>query len=237
MIIGDGMLATAFLKAGINTDHHIIFASGVSNSLETDPNEFKRESDLLLSYSRNNEKLVYFSTVSIFDPSLYKNPYIQHKLNIEKIIRDNFSKYLIIRLPIVVGKSNNTNTLTNFLYLSLINNLPFNLYLNATRYLIDLDDAVRLSSLIILKTEGNQTINLVLDNKISAADIVMMLSEITGKQGNYNMISEGADYDVDHRPFKELMGKEQFKIDQEKYIFNLLNKYYRTDEKNYSKSL
>jgi len=228
MVVGDGMLATAFLKAAINTDNNLIFASGVSNSMEREPGEFKRETDLLLSYSKTRLRLVYFSTVSIFDPSLAKYPYILHKLNIEKIIQDNFSKYFIIRLPIVIGKSNNPNTLTNFFYLSLINNHPFRLYLNATRYLIDLDDVVKLSSLIIQKTEDNQILNLVLDNKISAVELVMMLSEITGKQGNYNMIPEGSDYNVDYLYFKELIGEEQFKIDRKKYTFNLLNKYYRT---------
>ncbi|MCK9398789.1 MAG: NAD-dependent epimerase/dehydratase family protein [Bacteroidales bacterium] len=226
MVVGNGMLATAFIKAGINTDYHIIFASGVSNSFEKDPGEFNKETDLLLSYKQTGSRLVYFSTVSIYDPSLSGNPYIQHKLNIEKIIKDGFSKYLIIRLPNVVGRSNNPNTLTNFFYLSLINDRPFNLYLNASRYLIDLEDVVRLTSLVIQKAKDNQKINLVLDNKMSVPKIVKMLSEITGKRAIYKMIAEGSDYEIDDSPAKKIIGTEQFRIDPEEYNFHLLSKYY-----------
>jgi nucleoside-diphosphate-sugar epimerase len=237
MIIGDGMLATAFKKAGINTDQHIIFASGVSNSLETDPNEFKRESDLLLSYSGNREKLVYFSTVSIYDDSLSRSPYIRHKLNIEKIILEYFSRYLIIRLPIVVGKSENPHTLTNFLYLSLINNQPVKLHLYATRYLIDLDDVVKLTSHVIKKLNENKVLNLVLDNKISVASLFSLLSIVTGKTGNYIFIPEGSDYNIDNSNARELIGNEHFAIDPDQYITTLLIKYYGTDVKNFPESL
>jgi nucleoside-diphosphate-sugar epimerase len=227
MVVGDGMLATAFLKAGINTEHHIIFASGVSNSKETDTNEFKKEIDLLMGYSESGSKLVYFSTASIFDPSLTNSPYIIHKQNIEKIIRDNFLKHLIIRLPNVVGKSDNPNTLTNFLYLSLVNETRFNLYLHATRYLIDIDDVVKFTSVIIQKTKNNQSINLALNNKIPVYEIYRILTEITGKKGNYKEVAEGSDFEIDTSQAMEIIGKEQFLVTPEEYTLKVLKKYYK----------
>ena len=151
MIVGDGMLASAFQRAGAHDWDPVIFASGVSNSLEKDFTEYQKETDLLLNYSKLDKMLVYFSTVSIFDPSLSSNPYIHHKLKIEKIIDDRFGKYLIIRLPIVVGKSSNPHTLTNFLYRSIMNGDHFRLFQYATRYLIDLDDVVRFTEILISK--------------------------------------------------------------------------------------
>ena len=46
MIIGNGLLAKAFIEYK-NNDEIVIFASGVSNSLEEKQSEFKRETDLL----------------------------------------------------------------------------------------------------------------------------------------------------------------------------------------------
>ena len=198
MVVGDGMIASAFIKAGADNWPCIIFASGVSNSMETEHSEYLKEENLLNSYSDLNQRLVYFSTVSVFDPSLAGNPYILHKLKLEQIIEDKFKSFLIVRLPIVVGRSTNKHTLTNFLYNSLVRGDKFYIYQNASRYLLDLDDVVRLTSILIEKTTSNQKINLVFDDKVSVIEIVEILKKISGKNGNYEIIPAGSDYKIDN---------------------------------------
>jgi nucleoside-diphosphate-sugar epimerase len=226
MIVGDGMLASAYELAGAKNWDQIIFASGVSNSLEKDPGEFQKEIDLLLMYAELDKTLVYFSTVSIFDHSLASNPYIRHKIKIEKVIEHRFNKYLIIRLPIVVGKSANPHTLTNFLFQSIITGNPFRLFQHATRYLIDLDDVVRFTRILISKSGSRSKVNLVLNNKMHVPEILELLSALTGKRGNYELIPEGSDYEIDNSAAIQLIGKDELTVDAKKYNFSVLKKYY-----------
>ena len=54
MIVGNGLIASSFIKH--DNDDVIIFASGVSNSLETNQDKFDREIDLLKSYMNIRDK-------------------------------------------------------------------------------------------------------------------------------------------------------------------------------------
>jgi nucleoside-diphosphate-sugar epimerase len=115
MIVGNGLIAKAFYDNYANRDDVLIFASGVSNSSNIDPKEFIREKTLLKSFLTERKKIVYFSTCSIEDPSLENSPYILHKLEMEELVK-GVNDYLIFRLPQLAGKTDNPNTLLNFLY-------------------------------------------------------------------------------------------------------------------------
>lgn len=105
MIVGTGDIA----KVLKDNDNHTYFASGVSNSLETNPILFNRERDLLMNTHTNNT-LVYFSTLSIYSK---KSPYTKHKLAMEELIKKRFPNYIILRLGnITWGK--NPNTFINY---------------------------------------------------------------------------------------------------------------------------
>ena len=109
MIVGNGDIASVLP----DRSDLLFFASGVSNSQETDESEYQREIDLLYRWERMNEglQLVYFSTLAIFY-SLTR--YTQHKLQMEERIRYIFPQYTIIRLGnITWGK--NPHTLINYL--------------------------------------------------------------------------------------------------------------------------
>src|SRR5437868_6944217 len=106
MIIGNGLIART-LSDYKNDDSIIIFASGVSNSGEIKKEEYEREKKLLNQQKNKNKLLVYFSTCSVFDPSLSDSHYIIHKKEIESILENNFENYLLIRLPILIGKTSN----------------------------------------------------------------------------------------------------------------------------------
>ena len=90
MVIGNGLLAKKM--SSFNGDNNIlIFASGVSNSKETNHNEYKRELDLLKTFLGTEKKLIYFSTCSVLMDCQSISDYIEHKKNIEGYIRNNFS--------------------------------------------------------------------------------------------------------------------------------------------------
>lgn len=105
MIIGNGTIA----KAVKDREDWIIFASGVSNSLETRESEFKREFDLLMDQDPMMH-IVYFSTLSIF---YNVNRYTQHKKMMEEVIKGRFRTYTIVRLGNPVF-GENTNHLIPF---------------------------------------------------------------------------------------------------------------------------
>ena len=90
MIIGNGTIASVLPER----DDLLFFASGVSNSQETNEKEYQREIDLLLSQDKSKH-IVYFSTLSLFYNS---TRYVQHKKYIEELIKKKFKHYTIMRL-------------------------------------------------------------------------------------------------------------------------------------------
>lgn len=115
MIVGNGLLASAFSPEWVSTHNAVLFASGVSNSHESQPEAFQREADLLSSHlERCSGAFIYFSTCSISDPDRAASFYAKHKLAMERRVAQH-PEHLILRLPQVVGRTSNPNTLTNFL--------------------------------------------------------------------------------------------------------------------------
>ena len=111
MIVGRGLIANLFTDSDRNDI--VFFASGVSNSLETRPEEFKREENLINeTISENSEKIfVYFSTCSIYDSSKTGSDYVLHKLKMEQLIKQSCEKYLILRVSNAVGSGGNRSCL------------------------------------------------------------------------------------------------------------------------------
>lgn len=91
MIIGNGNIA----KAIDDNDKFLFFTSGVADFNCVDEKQFQREKDLLFIQSKK-QHLVYFSSLAIYYNN--DNKYIQHKKNMEEIIRNNFHIYTIVRL-------------------------------------------------------------------------------------------------------------------------------------------
>ena len=143
MIVGNGLIATAFKKKYIDNGKNVIFASGVSNSLETDPLKFSREKKLLTNTILNypDKQIIYFSTILIG----YKdNSYYRHKEDMEELIKKTSKYYIIFRIPQLIGEKGNNNTIINYLVNTIKNKNEFNVYGNVKRAIIDVDDIVNL---------------------------------------------------------------------------------------------
>lgn len=111
MIVGNGDLYEA-LKDTLRAadDRFIFFASGVSNSSETDKDEFFRERRLLLSQDETKH-LVYFSSLDTFTKN---SPYYDHKKHQESLVKSVFANYTIIRLGNITWGKNPHTFINNY---------------------------------------------------------------------------------------------------------------------------
>jgi hypothetical protein len=111
MIIGRGDIASAIADVpSLDCPDRIYFASGVSNSQESDAAAYEREAALLMQQDFTKH-LIYFGSLSVF----YANTrYTQHKRTMEALIRTHFARYTIMRLGII-DWGTNPHTLINYL--------------------------------------------------------------------------------------------------------------------------
>lgn len=202
MIVGNGLIANA-LESYKSSNEVIIFASGVSNSAENNLDNFLREEKLLLDQVNKEGILIYFSTCSIFDSTIKHSKYVLHKLKMEQLIESHFKKYVILRLPTLIGKTGNSNTFFNTFIRKLIAAEELIIYNKATRYLLDVDDLPWIVDLMI-NQKTNLKINVVFNNKASVLEIVKYLHQQLNSNSIIKEIETGDDFTVDNSKFIEM---------------------------------
>jgi len=145
MVIGKGMIGKRF-GSYENDDRFVIFASGVSNSKNRIAAAYNREIQLLNQTieEQKDKTIVYFSTCSLYDPEEQRSPYVVHKKQVEDIIRSKCKRFCIFRVSNLVGRSGNPNTVLNFFVYHIRNQINFDLWSNASRNLVDIDDMFRI---------------------------------------------------------------------------------------------
>jgi nucleoside-diphosphate-sugar epimerase len=225
MIYGNGLIASSLSKVFIDDDIFSIFAAGVSNSSEKRSIEFLREKEKLLRIMDLDKHLVYFSTCSIYDQTLLDDPYVSHKLEMESICK-NASLYSIFRLPQVVGRTDNPNTLTNYLFNAISSNSNFKIWLKASRVLIDVDDVASIVAYMLgLRLVNNSTINISHSNSSSVIEIVEIFESLLGIKANYDLINKGASYAIECSVSTDVAKRLLIDFD-ERYTKRLIHKYY-----------
>ncbi len=195
MIVGNGMIARAMRN--IDNNNLLIFASGVSNSLETDKKAYEREYNLLKEVVSKfpDKKLIYFSTCSIYDAYRQQDMYVSFKLKIESFIKNNVSKYIIFRVGNIVATGGNPGNLINFLTTSIVSNMKFTLFIGARRLLIDIKDVVKLVELYqsIFK---NKIVDLYYPYQYSVFEIVRTIEKIYGIKGQYVLVKKETKFEL-----------------------------------------
>lgn len=228
MIVGIGLIANNFRLNYAQYHNVCIHAAGVSNSHCNDAHEFERERQCLnesLQKSKSLDCFVYFSTCSVYDPELQKTSYVQHKLEMEKLVASH-SRYLILRLPHVAGRSFNTHTLLNFLHARISQSELFQLWAGAYRNIIDVDDVARLTASLIQNVFArNMIVNMAAPSSYSILDIVKSLELTLGKSAIYELINSESKYEIDISKLKNLIGECWLNFD-DNYLENVINKYY-----------
>jgi nucleoside-diphosphate-sugar epimerase len=209
MIIGDGLIARSF-DTSSRFHNYVIFASGVSFSGETSKTNFDKEVNLLdcLLATYPNKKLIYFSTCSVASKKI--TPYILHKLNTESYIRSHARDFLILRLPNVVGNSNNNNLLVNHFYNSLMNDYDVTINTDCLRHLLDVKDIPFLVD-VLSKHYNNTAINVAFNNAINLETLLTYLEIIANKKfKKINKVQSGIDYIIDNSEFVSYISKYNF---------------------------
>lgn len=230
MIIGNGLLAQAFRPRFQSRDDVLVFASGVSNSRETDPEEFARERNMLtaaLEQARQQrQQLVYFSSCSIADPDLANAPYVQHKQAQEQLVADGADQYAIFRLPQVVGRIDNPHTLTNYLYQTIASGDVFHVWTKARRNLIDVDDVAAIGERLLQRGDAaNRVTNIACPFSVAILDLVRVFEQVMNRRAYFDQIDSGGSYAIDVSLAMAAAADSGIVIDDH-YIHNLIRKYY-----------
>ncbi len=227
MVIGNGMIAKRF-SAYAEDSQWLVFASGVSHSLSVSEEEFQREENLLREAinGNKNKTLVYFSTCSIYDPSLHHSAYVLHKLAMEQLIRENAPSYTIFRVSNPVGKTNNYHTVLNFFVEHIRNQLFFTVWKYASRNLIDIDDMFIICRQIMQSGTGqNKIVNVANPVNYPVITIVEAIENYLEQKGNFMLAEKGNSPLIDTSEIQPLFHELNIEFGQH-YLQALLQKYF-----------
>ena len=225
MIIGNGLIANLFREK--DRENVVFFASGVSNSLETEKSAFLREENLLRkTLEENPEKIfIYFSTCSIYDSSKNGSFYVNHKLRMEQIVEELSRNFLILRVSNAVGKGGNPNLLMNYLVNAFHQEKEITVHTLATRNLIDADDIKNITLKFINENILNKIINVAYLENFSTSEILEILEKYFNKSAKKSFVKSGQSYLISI-PEVESYFTENNLTNKEAYLCRILDRYY-----------
>lgn len=201
MIIGRGLVATAFVDGWQKDETTVIVAAGVSNSAETERAAFEREDRMLdeVLARKELERVVYFGSCAVGNPAERQTPYLQHKARMEaRILSD--SRGQVFRLPQVVGEGGNPHTLTNFLRARIESGESFDVWARAERNLIDIQDVAALGTHVLRHRDQFPSMMSLADiNSTNMLTIVQGMESVLGRQGNYRILDQGVAFPIETR--------------------------------------
>lgn len=226
MVVGAGLIAKAFSDFAPRKDV-VIFASGVSDSMETRADAFDRERELLerTRAVHSEALLVYFGTCSVADPDRRATPYVQHKLAMEASLASGTRPWMVVRLPLAIGPVHRSPTLANFLHERIVRGEPFEVWSRSTRYPLDVEDAVRITGRFIADCAlWGRPLNVAL-RAFPVLDFVRVLETIAGKRARYTCVEKGAHYEV-RCPELVRLARELDLDTSPRYLELVLRKYF-----------
>ncbi|MBD9435079.1 NAD-dependent epimerase/dehydratase family protein [Pseudoxanthomonas sp. PXM03] len=226
MIVGRGLLARSFAERYANKDHLLIFASGVSNSAESDPSEFGRERRALeAELAKGYRRSVYFGSCGVADRVGNDTPYMNHKRAMESIVQSTRGG-LVLRLPQVVGRTDNPNTLTNFLRDRILSGESFQVWSRAERNLIDIDDVVAIASAMIeCEEQIPAVVNIAAERSVPMPAIVAIFEEALGRKANFDLKDQGTPFPIESA-YANRVGRELGIDLGSNYAERVIRKYY-----------
>lgn len=178
MIVGNGLIASYFKQhSNYETNNsHVIFASGISSSLNVTDENINRECKLVDKILKETKKIpiIYFSSSFV---GFVETKYYQHKLNMERYIQDRNESALIVRIPQLVGRGGNPENFFNFVVNKVKNGEPIITSNNTCRSLIDVVDLVSFVDVVKYKTG---VINFSHIEITSVVDICNFIGDVVG---------------------------------------------------------
>ncbi len=228
MIIGSGLLATSLSK--LSHENSVFFASGVSDSSQVNEIEFEREKELLVKSMKNTGtcEFFYFSTCSIFDPSLTQSRYIAHKKRMEDVVLSKPSGR-VIRLPNLVGPMGNPANLINYLTNSIKHGYPIEIQRHATRYLLGVDEMNTLFQAVVDHGTQQLITSLTPPKNIKVTDIVSIIESILGIKAMSILAESGSPYEINFSDTQYFASRLGFEF-SDHYYENILEKWCKLAE-------
>lgn len=225
MIVGSGLLARAFHTRYAGADGVTIFASGVSNSLESDPSAFAREQRLLEQLLAGEAiRFVYFGSCGVLNQE-EMTPYMQHKKRMEELVL-NHPGGLVLRLPQVIGNTRNPNTLTNFIHNKISGNETFSIWKKAERNLVDIDDIVAIGSAIIDDATYNKSFaNIAANRSTQVLEIVRIFERVLQRKARYVVEDRGSELQIDSQYASTIAIQLGLNLG-DGYVERVIRKYY-----------
>ena len=170
-----------------------IYAAGISNSNSKNIKDYKREIAQIKKFVKkiNNKIFFYIISLSVENKKLKNDKYIKNKIKIEKIVKKIFKKYLIIRLPQIVGINNNKHTLTNSFYNNILKNKQLIIWKGSVRNLIDIDDIKKiLKKYFNSKYKPCSTINIFNPYSVDVVYLVRIFEYLLNKRAKFKLINK-----------------------------------------------
>lgn len=228
MLVGSGLIAQAFAPAFAQRADVCIYAAGVSNSSCTAAHEFARERERLLKAleaAAHADTFAYFSTCSIADPEATDTAYVRHKLAMEQLVAAH-PRHLILRLPQVAGRTPNPHTLLNYLYARISRSEMFQLWRNAYRNIIDVDDVAAITSQLIADPAARgMTFNVANPDCYPMMAIVGAMEKAVGKPAVYEIAERGSHYPINIGGILPVIEAAGVKFG-DAYLDKVIDKYY-----------
>lgn len=222
------MLAQSFMVRYQRDGDVCIYAAGVSNSSCSDEREFDRERTRLLAAIekwRGAGPFAYFGTCSVGDVEVRHTAYVQHKLAMERLVREH-PDHVIMRLPQVAGVTPNPHTLMNFLHSRISRSEKFSVWRNAYRNIIDVDDVAALGTKLLDNPRMRGiTLNLANPVSYSMLEIVSAMESVVGKPAIYDVLERGHHYSIDVTAMSEIVATCDIDLGNN-YLDRTIRKYY-----------
>lgn len=226
MIVGSGLVARAFAPRYAADPDTLIFASGVSNSNETQPEAFAREREMLVGYLQGNyRRVVYFGSCNVVNAQEH-SAYFQHKRAMEALVVAS-GRGTVLRLPQVVGCTRNPNTLTNFLRDCILQERQLTVWTGAERNLIDIEDVAAIATRMLDTDTPPSVMAIATPWSLPMPHIVDLFEQVLGRRAQRVLVDRGEGMSIDSR-FSEQVARDigiDFGPD---YPLRVIQKYYGT---------
>lgn len=229
-VIGSGDLADRFCDYSIQEKYALYFGS-INDPASVNVKAMKEDELNLKNQLLSNQEttFIYFSTCSIQDPMMRDQPFINHKINSEKLIQASGRNFIIFRLPELISMGKDCSGLLKFLIESIKSESEFELCINDSKNIIDIDDVYEVVNYILKnKIYLNEVVNIASDIQTKLVDLVNEIEEFFDVKAKYKVIDNHiSSYQIENNNIKSILRILNINFD-EKYIKNSLKKYYES---------
>jgi len=105
---------------------------------------------------------------------------------------------VVLRLPQVVGRTDNPNTLTNFLRDRILGGAAFSVWAHAERNLIDVEDVAAISThLVSAAGPGGHVFSVATPRSLPMPEIVAIFERVLGRKACYTIEPRGTPLRID----------------------------------------